>query len=192
MFAASMPDLNTLRVIPTDQWQTWFNGLDASNLPVLIKDLGLTSASFEGNTLQATVQSLVEAMKQNSAYLEAITVKPGWTFNLLITQLSLVNSWNGLMLLPILSAASQVLMTKLTGGAQQPAGGDQSPAAGTGKFMMWFFPIFSLIICFQYSAAFALYWVAGNLVMMTQTLIINKVLDSKEKAAVVAGEGTVK
>ena len=58
--------------------------------------------------------------------------------------------------------------------------------------MMWFFPIFSLIICFQYSAAFALYWVAGNLVMMTQTLIINKVLDSKEKAAVVAGEGTVK
>ena len=192
LFAASMPDLNTLRVIPTDQWQTWFNGLDASNLPVLIKDLGLTSASFEGNTLQATVQSLVEAMKQNSAYLEAITVKPGWTFNLLITQLSLVNSWNGLMLLPILSAASQILMTKLTGGAQQPAGGDQSPAAGTGKFMMWFFPIFSLIICFQYSAAFALYWVAGNLVMMTQTLIINKVLDSKEKAAVVAGEGTVK
>ena len=192
LFASSMPDLNTLRVIPTDQWLSWFNGLDAGNLPVLIKDLGLTSASFEGNALQATVQSIVEAMKQNPAYLDAITVKPGWTFNLLITQLSLVNSWNGLMLLPILSAASQMLMTKLSGGTQPAANADQNPAAGTGKFMQWFFPIFSLVICFQYSAAFALYWVAGNVVMLCQTLIINKVLDNKEKAAVVAGEGSVK
>ena len=56
-----------------------------------------------------------------------------------------------------------------------------------------FFPIFSLIICFSYSSAFALYWVAGNLVSMGQTMIINKVLDKKEQAAAaMAGEGSVK
>jgi len=59
--------------------------------------------------------------------------------------------------------------------------------------MQWFFPIFSLVICFGYSSAFALYWVAGNLVSMAQTVIINKVLDNKEKnEAALAGEGTVK
>ena len=46
LFAASMPDLNTLRQIPADQWLTWFNGLDQSSLPILIKDLGLTADSF--------------------------------------------------------------------------------------------------------------------------------------------------
>ena len=77
-------------------------------------------------------------------------------------------------------------------GSNQPTNPD-APGAGTGKFMQYFFPIFSLIICFSYSAAFALYWVAGNLVSMGQTYAINKYLDKKEKAAAeVAGEGSVK
>ena len=192
LFAASMPDLNTLRVIPADQWLAWFNGLDQSNLPVLIRDLGLTAASFESNALQDTVQQIVTAMQQNAAYVEAVAVKPGWTFNLLITQFSLVNSWNGLLLLPILSAVSQIAMTKIMGG-NQPQQNAQGPGAGTGKFMQYFFPIFSLVICLSYSAAFALYWVAGNLVSMGQTFAINKYLDKKEQAAApVAGEGSIK
>ena len=192
LFAASLPDLNTLRVIPTDQWVTWFNGLDQSSLPVLIKDLGLTADSFAQNNLAATVQSIMDAMSQNASYVEAVAVKPGWTFNLLITQFSLVNSYNGLLLLPILSAATQLLMTKIMGNGQQQAA--EGPGAGTGKFMTYFFPIFSLVICLSYSAAFALYWVAGNLVSMGQTYGINKYLDMKEKKAAdtVAGEGSIK
>ena len=191
LFAASMPDLNTLRQIPADQWLAWFNGLDQGNLPVFIKDLGLTAASFDKNALTTTIQSIFEAMQQNAGYVEAVAVKPGWTFNLLVTQFSLINSFNGLLLLPILSAVSQIAMTKIMGGNQQPAAQGQN--AGTGKFMQYFFPIFSLVICLSYSAAFALYWVAGNLVSMGQTYAINKYLDKKEKAAdVMAGEGTVK
>ena len=192
LFAAAYPDLNTLRQIPADQWLAWFNGLDPAGLPVLIKDLGLTAESFDQKTLGATIQSIFEAMQQNPGYLEAVSVRPGWTFNLLITQLSLLNSFNGLMILPIMSAVSQLVMTKVMG-SNQPAGGENGPGAGTGKFMQWFFPIFSLIICFSYSSAFALYWVAGNLVSMGQTMIINKVLDKKEQAAAaMAGEGSVK
>ena len=72
----------------------------------------------------------------------------------------------------------------------QPAAEGQP---NTGKFMQWFFPLFSLWICLGYSAAFALYWVAGNLVSMGQTFAINKYLDKKEQmAAPVAGEGSVK
>jgi membrane protein insertase Oxa1/YidC/SpoIIIJ len=192
IFAAAMPDLKTLQQIPSDLWTNWFNTLDPNNLPVLIKDLGLTAESFSQANLSATVAQIIEAMKLNTAYFEAVQVKEGWTFNLLITQLSLVNSYNGLMILPILSAVSQLAMTKIMGGNQQQANPDQ-PGAGAGKFMQYFFPIFSLIICFSYSAAFALYWVAGNLVSMGQTYAINKYLDKKEKAAAeVAGEGSVK
>ncbi len=191
LFAASMPDLNTLRQIPTDQWLSWFNTLDAGKLPILIKDMGLTADSFAQANLGDTIKAIVEAMQQNAVYAEAVAVKPGWTFNLLITQFSLVNSWNGLLLLPVLSAVSQIAMTKIMGTGQQPAA--QGQGAGTGKFMQYFFPIFSMIICLSYSAAFALYWVAGNLVSMGQTYAINKYLDKKEAAAAAAvGEGSVK
>ena len=189
-----MPDLNTLRVIPADQWQAWFNGLDQNNLPMLIKDLGLTAASFDGNALQTTLQQILEAVQQNAGYVEAVAVRPGWTFNLLFTQVSLINQYNGWLLLPILSAVSQFAMTKAMGGMQQqqqPAA--QGSAAGSGKFMQYFFPIFSLVICLGYSAAFSLYWVFSGLASMTQTVIINKWLDKKEEAAkAVAGEGSVK
>ena len=192
LFTTALPDLNMLRQIPADQWLSWFNGLDQSNLPVLIKELGLTTASFDNKVLAETLQSIFEAVKQNPAYVEAVAIKPGWTFNLLITQFSLVNQYNGLLILPILSAVSQIAMTKLMGtNQQQPAA--QGSGAGTGKFMQWFFPIFSMVICLSYSSAFALYWVAGNLVSMGQTYAINKILDKKEKeAAEVAGEGSVK
>ena len=192
LFTTALPDLNMLRQIPADQWLSWFNGLDQSNLPVLIKELGLTTASFDNKVLAETLQSIFEAVKQNPAYVEAVAIKPGWTFNLLITQFSLVNQYNGLLILPILSAVSQIAMTKLMGtNQQQPAA--QGSGAGTGKFMQWFFPIFSMVICLSYSSAFALYWVAGNLVSSCQTLLINKILDNKEKAAGnVAGEGSVK
>ena len=192
LFAASLPDLNTLRVIPADQWLTWFNGLDQSNLPVLIKDLGLTAASFDGNTLQATIQQILEAVQKNAGYVEAVAVRPGWTFNLLITQFSLINQYNGWLLLPILAAVSQFAMTKAMGGAQQQAAA-QGSAAGSGKFMQYFFPIFSMVICLGYSAAFSLYWVFSGIASMAQTVIINKWLDNKEQAAkAVAGEGSVK
>ena len=193
LFSACLPDLNTLRVIPADQWQTWFSSLDQSNLPILIKDLGLTAASFDGNALQATLQQILEAVQQNAGYVEAVAVRPGWTFNLLITQVSLINQYNGWLLLPILSAVSQFAMTKAMGGMQQQQPAAQGSAAGSGKFMQYFFPIFSLVICLGYSAAFSLYWVFSGVASMAQTIIINKWLDKKEEAAkAVAGEGSVK
>ena len=138
IFAAASPDVRTLQQIPADQWLSWFNTLDANNLPVLIKDMGLTAESFAQANLGKTLADIVEAMQQNAAYVEAVAVKPGWTFNLLITQLSLVNEYNGLMLLPILSAVSQLAMTKIMGNSQPTD--PSAPGASTGKFMQYFFP----------------------------------------------------
>ena len=188
IFSTAYPDVNTLRIIPTDQWLNWFHKLSESGLPALLQDLNLTDASFEGNALTATVQSIVDVMKaQVPFYAKAVANTP-YSVPLLGT---VPVMFNGFLLLPILSAVSQIVMTKIMSGSQpqQPAANGQP---NTGKFMQWFFPIFSLWICLGYSAAFALYWVAGNLVSMGQTLIINKILDNREKEAALAGEGTVK
>ena len=191
LFSPAWPNEDTLKMIPTDLWKSWYAGL-GENLPLLMQDLGLTAESFDSASLQATVKTLTEAMVNGNAdYAHAIAANGGWTFNLFVTKLTLVNEYNGYMILPILSAVTQIIMTKVMSGQQnQSAANDQ--AAQTSKMMNWFFPIFSLVICFGYSSAFALYWVTGNLVMMTQTFLINKVLDEKEEKAKIAGEGTVK
>ena len=189
LFSSAWPDLGTLRQISADQWKEWFNGLET--VPALLKDLNLTAESFDGSTLQATIEAIQNAVVNgNAAYAEAVSANAGWSFNLLITRLTVVKEYNGYLLLPILSAVSQIVMTKVTGSQQGQEGNPQ--AASTGKMMTWFFPIFSLVICVGYSSAFALYWVAGNVIMMIQTLILNKVLDAKEQNAAIAGEGTVK
>ena len=192
LFSAAYPDLGTLQQISSAEWIEWFSGLES--MPALLKDLNLTTASFENSQLRETVTAIQAAMAAgNETYAHAIAVNGGWTFNLLITTFSLPNVPNGLLLLPVLSAVSQIVMTKITGTGTQQSPGANDQAASTGKFMNYFFPIFSLVICLGYSSAFALYWVAGNLVSMAQTIVINKVLDNKEKqAAAVAGEGTIK
>ncbi len=188
LFSPAYPNADNLRMISSGEWQNWFNSLES--VPALLQDLNLTAASFEGSNLSATVQAIQEAMVAgNPGYADAIAVSSGWTFNLLITQLSVAKVYNGLMLLPILSAVTQILMTKISTGGQQAQEGS---AASTGKFMQWFFPLFSMYICFGYSSAFALYWTAGNVVSTIQTIVINKILDQREKQAAVAGEGTIK
>ena len=42
LFAPAWPDLNTLMQIPSDLWQSWFNGF-GDQLPLLLKDLNLTA-----------------------------------------------------------------------------------------------------------------------------------------------------
>ena len=189
-FYSALPNVDTLRMVSNNEWIEWFKNLQASgSMPALLQELNLTAESFEGSALTATVQSIVEAMKNIDFYNTGISAIPGATIPLV--NWSVKNLYNGFLLLPILSAVSQIAMTKLMGnGTPQPAAEGQP---NTGKFMQWFFPLFSLWICLGYSAAFALYWVAGNLVSMGQTFAINKYLDKKEQlAAPVAGEGSVK
>lgn len=93
---------------------------------------------------------------------------------------------NGLFLLPLLAGGSQLLATKLTPGA---SGSGNNSAAGTGKFMMYFFPIFSIWICATSNAAFSIYWVASNLIQIIQTFAVNKWMDAEDKKAALQKEG---
>ncbi len=189
LFSTALPNKATLQMVSGDEWVTWFNSLQG-NIPALLESLNLTEASFRGNELAVTVESIISAMQTVPFYAEGVATIPGYTIPLV--NWSVPHLYNGYLLLPILSAVSQIAMTKLMSGGQ-PQQQTVEGQPNTGKFMQWFFPLFSLWICLGYSAAFALYWVAGNLVSMIQTFAINQYLDKKEQmAAPVAGEGSVK
>ena len=191
LFRSAWPDVGTLRQIPVDMWQGWFNSFNGE-LPVLLQDLNLTADSFSAANLTATLGVIENAMLNgNAAYAYAVGVHNGWTFNLLISTVSIYNVYNGYLILPVLSAVTQIIMTKISTN-QQAQQQNTDASASTNKFMTWFFPIFSLVICLGYSSAFALYWVTGNLVMMAQTIIFNRMLEKQDKQAQIEGEGKVK
>ncbi len=192
-FAAAWPDLNSLNLIPADIWQKAITALPAETVDALsgaVQSATGTVISYEsfGTNLRGSIEAIYNTMAAMPTYVEQVSTLPGFNFNLIITTVSVIKNFNGWFLLPLLSAGSQYLMT-----AMQPtqAEGQQN---STGNFMKWFFPLFTLYLCFSYTAAFALYWVASNLIAMAQNWGINKYLDMKEKKAAdtVAVEGKVK
>jgi len=93
---------------------------------------------------------------------------------------ALVNYANGLFILPIFAALSQILMTMITNKQQKGLAANQNNAMN-GAFMKWFFPIFSLYICAGYNAAFAVYWAAANIIAIVQQTLLNIYFDRKDK-----------
>ena len=179
-FASVLPDFNTLRMIPGDVWVKFFTPDVIATLPGELA--ALTADSFSGNVLNDTIAQINAVLQALPLYKEATSALPGWTFNLMITSFSIMREFNGLFLLPILSAVSQLAMTKLTP-QQTPADSSQ---ASTGKFMNWFFPLFSLWLCSSYNGAFALYWVTSNIVAGISNYAITKYYENKQPATAVS------
>ena len=94
---------------------------------------------------------------------------------------ALLNYANGLFILPVFAAVSQLLMTKLSTAQQKNTAGAAQPNGMNSGFMKWFFPIFSLYICAGYNAAFAVYWGMANIIAIVQQFLLNLYFDHKDK-----------
>ena len=86
----------------------------------------------------------------------------------------------GFPILPILAGGSSLLSTFLNPQQQaaQPTDGQQQM---NPKTMGIFMAVFSVFICWSNSAAFSLYWLTSNLIATANNLVINKILDYKDK-----------
>ena len=115
---------------------------------------------------------------------------------------SLFQYANGLFILPLFAALSQVFMTKVSSAQQtqmQPGAANDAAAAAAAQqnpmnsaMMKWFFPLFSLWICAGYNAAFAIYWMAANVIQVVQQIIVNWYFDRQDRIAAMAEEGADK
>lgn len=97
---------------------------------------------------------------------------------------------NGWFILPAMAGIALFLQQKFSpasssamgAGSMTAMGVDPAATGGTaqqaqpgGKFMMWFMPIFSVIICLTSNSAFALYWFTSSMYAFLQMRVIELV-----------------
>ena len=152
--------------------------------------MGITSASG-----QMTVE-MIDAAKEflqtdvyrlwADAYGNAIV----YSAPLLMWRISVPQVFNGLFLLPIMSAVSQFFASKFMNAGQQTPATEQKNSSSA--LMKWFFPLFSLWICASSTAAFALYWVFINFFQIIQQFVIGKIIDRSDEKKKLTEEAETK
>ena len=92
---------------------------------------------------------------------------------------------NLLILVPILSGLTSVLMSVLTLRQTSAMQGDSSAAAvnSMNKSMLIIMPIFSAYFAFVVPAGVGIYWIISNLLSALQSFVLNKVMNPKKLAA---------
>ena len=101
----------------------------------------------------------------------------------MLTAVNLTNVMNGWFILPLIAGGSLFLQQKLTAAA-----GQAGPQQQQMKFMLYFFPLFSIYICATSTTAFAIYWLASNVYAVGQQLIINYIISKKNKTSLLIKE----
>ena len=132
----------------------------------------------------------------------------GLNFDFLGIDLGSIPTWNvfdaswawdwahiGLLLIPVLSAGTQVLSMWISqkannslvtdkNGVQDKETAEKSQAAQTTNMMMWMMPLMSLWIGFSVPGALSLYWLIGSLCMMIENPLMTnhyrKIYDAED------------
>ncbi|MBQ9828665.1 MAG: YidC/Oxa1 family membrane protein insertase [Lachnospiraceae bacterium] len=132
------------------------------------------------NTLRADQWDAVRtAFASNGPVIEAIdqnlpAITNAYTFlGLNIANLPLTDGWWPGVLVPVISAITQVINTKVSQSkSQQNMGGGM-------KMMMILMPVLSMVICFSLQIGVGLYWIARAVVLTIIILFINRWLEKR-------------
>lgn len=161
-------------------------------LPTDSSGLAAITGAIEGFITEDQLTAL-KAFMDGEVYQQVIlpnygvTPLAGFSINLFIVQLQIIQVPNGFFILPVLSFVTQFFTNSLNPQQQQQPG-QNGKSGGTGAFMKWFFPLFSLYICASSNAAFALYWVATNIVSMVQQVAFRMYFDAQDAKAIARAE----
>ena len=88
--------------------------------------------------------------------------------------------FNALLLIPILSFASQMLMTVIS--FRNNNTGSDNPSMAGMKATMYMMPFLSAWICFSVPAGVGMYWIVSSVLSLLQMVILNKFYNPKEMA----------
>lgn len=109
-------------------------------------------------------------------------------FNVVDTPSVLMSTQWWVILIPIIAGASTYIFTKLTmaanGQVQSAAATSNNGTANPGESMMKtmniVMPIMTGVFAYTMPIGLALYWIAGNVIMMGQQWIVNKILEKQD------------
>ena len=88
-------------------------------------------------------------------------------------------NFNPVLLIPILSGITSVMLTMATMGQMATP---QTPGMPNMKIMMWMMPVFSTVFTFTIHAGVGIYWIFANIVGYVQAKILSKFFNPKEMA----------
>lgn len=175
--------------LPNWLWVHNFWQADAGHEPIL-KSAADFAVFVQQNASYINPQSL-HMLADGGLIQYADAVSAGHAYDALAGQIIAANGLanpdgtaafaNGWYVLPVLAGGTLFLQQKLSMG-QNPQMQQQ------GKFMLWFFPLFSVYICATASAAFSVYWLFANIYALAQLLVMNyiyKMRDKKKKQGVI-------
>ncbi len=170
-FSSFVATETQLKAIPPDIWTSVLT-------PDVIKQLasvGIVIENIDTNTYQLFLSQL-QLMPEYTELLTKWAALP--EINLLVFKLEIFAKNNGLFITPILAAVTQYLMT-----VTQPQTPSANGSKGTGQFMKYFFPLFSLYICSTFNAGFSIYWVTANVIAAVEGIVINKMMENRALTA---------
>lgn len=84
------------------------------------------------------------------------------------------------LIIPVLSAVTQWINTKLMPQAASTGQNEQSSMMQSMKMMNTMMPIMSAFFCYTLPAGMGLYWIAGSVVRSIQQIIINRHIDKMD------------
>ena len=168
-------------------FQSWFwiknvfqpDSFMASILPAVNDALASIQGVNGSAILTAENVALVKEFVTTPEYAAIVAnygVAPMYTAPLLMWTISIPQQFNGLLILPLLAAGTQFISAKLLNAAQPQTAQTQS----TSQMMNLMMPAMSLIFCLTSNAAFAIYWVAVNIITSVQQYVLNVYFDRKE------------
>ncbi len=148
----------------------------------------MTNAGLAGGVASHSKQiSLIGAVKQNPeafTQLGADIVEKITALDLSFAGLNLAErptlGLNLMIIIPILSGVTSMLLSLVS--VRTSGMGDNAATAATGKSMMYMMPLLSLWFTMQVPAGVGFYWIISNVLMLAQTLLLNKFYNPAEIA----------
>ena len=148
------------------------------------KEIALDLGSIAANAYSVE-PSIISAVQNNPDAFSAlgndvITKIQGLDLNFLGINLGIRPelAFNLLLLIPLLSFATSMLMTMVSMRSMGSAGAE----AGAMKMTMYMMPLMSGWIAFQVPAGVGIYWILSNVLSIAQSLILNKLYNPREMA----------
>ena len=91
-------------------------------------------------------------------------------------------AFNIFLLVPILSFLTSLLMSYITSKLNMQTMGDNNQGAAMNFTMMIMMPIMSAWISFSVPVGVGLYWIISNVLMIVQSIVMNRIYNPKEMA----------
>ncbi|MBD5500984.1 MAG: YidC/Oxa1 family membrane protein insertase [Lachnospiraceae bacterium] len=157
------------------------NKVSSSDMSFLSEHYGLSQLTYEGQLIlsNGSTRGLIDTYNNflgiNIGNSPSYMVNQGWNAEGGVKWLAIIVAF----IIPVLSAVTQWINTKLMPQAADTSGKDdqQNSMAQSMKMMNTMMPLMSAFFCYTLPAGMGLYWIAGSVVRSIQQIVINKHID---------------